>query len=473
MKSFYAPYLCEHCKTSFQAIIDAYAHREAIETRTPPSMPCPTCQRKATYDGELDAFVAAAEKISPASDRLPPSAAFDPKAPKLERHNEGNTTRVALVGELSASVRWRNVLDGLGEVLVVDLTRTTAVASGGISPLITALRSITVTSIEITSCPIPLADGLRGSGIESLKVRSIAVDGLCPKCNQTRRATIEVAEGSWERTVTTKVTKSATCPKCGTPLKLPTSGGEIPQRTLPFGLALGVGSALALVGLVVVVVGIVMAGIGGGADEGMPGAGAGDDQESPGEKSMSDRLKLDAEQVSATGHGGPYASATEAEAAARDKALGVIISAIAREISTKRGISAGAIEVSPAEVAKFLEALSLDPSTLRVDGQVKEGEGGYEVDARYALPRAKFDGIVSDYATERDWEGMKLVRPFPPAQGLRVVESEIADLEPGSRIVRIGETTLSGFGDLPSSGMVQELVVQEPDGTERNVQIKR
>jgi hypothetical protein len=482
--SFYAPYLCSHCKNSFQAVIDVYVHRDAIAARKPPPMPCPKCKKTAEYDGELGDFVAAAEKVDPGSatpggaQRQPLRAAMDPKGPRLERHNDvgqgdigqgdvgqgdGNTTRLVLVGEMAASVRWRSSMDNLAPNLLVDLTRVTTVSAGGISPLVTALRSITADSIEIVGCPMPMAEALRGSPLPNLRVRSLALDGTCPKCAQPRRALIDVAEGSWERTITTTVTKAASCPKCGTALSLSRAMDDVPHRALPFGWVIGLAAGLAALGLLVMMVGLVLASVGDSlsGDVGMPER-----------EQVSDRVQVGGDQVTAMGHGGPYATVTEAEGAARDKALGFIVSTLAREIAAKRGISAGAVEVSPTEVGKFLQALQLDGASLVVDSKIKEGEGGFEVEAKYALPRAKFDSIVSTYAEEREWSGVRLVRPFPPAPGLRVVESDVEGLEPGVRIVRIGESTLSSLQDLPSSGMVQEVVVQDADGTERQVKLQ-
>jgi hypothetical protein len=455
--SFYAPYQCSHCKTSFQAVIDVYVHRDAIAARKPPSMPCPKCRKNAEYDGELDDFVAAAEKVDPgaspgSSARPSLKTAMDPKGPRLERHNDAGTTRLVLVGEMAASVRWRSSMDNLAPHLLVDLTRATTVSAGGVSPLVTALRSITVDSIEIVGCHMPLAEALRGSPMPNLKVRSMALDGTCPKCAQPRRALIEVAEGSWDRTITTTITKTAACPKCGTPLSLSRAVDDVPHRALPFGWVIGLAAGLAALGLLVMMVGLVLASVGDSlsGDGGMP------EQEQ-----VSDRVQLGPDKISAMGHGGPYATVTEAEAAARDKALGFIVSALGREIA-----------VSPSEVATFLETLKLDGAALVADSKIQEGEGGFQVEAQYALPRAKFDSIVQEFAEEREWSGLRLVRPFPPAPGLRVVESDVEGLEPGSRIVRIGESTLSSLQDLPSSGMVHEVVIQDADGTERQVKLQ-
>jgi hypothetical protein len=456
--SFYAPYFCEREKVGFQALIDAYIHREAITSRTPPpTMKCPTCGADARYDGTVEAFASAAEKIDPSTPAPPPGRrAVDPDGPTLKRQVKGRTTRLELAGELTTGVRWRTAMDNLDGELVVDLTQSHKISQGAISPLVTALRTASADAVLVLGCPLPLAEALRGAPIQALRIGSIQVEGKCRKCGVLRRATVELEQGTWEEALT----RTAACPKCGTPLDVGQGTEAVPHRTLPFGWLLGLSAGLAGVGFLVVLTGFVLAGVGRwtGASDDMPGTGPGDD-----------RLQMADDQVSATGHGGPYATAAEAEAAASDKALGMLVSAMAREIATKRGLSTGAVDVRPADVARFLAAVSLDAASLKLDAQVVEGGGGFEVDARYGLPREKFDAIVAEYAEEKDWGGLRLVRPFPPAPGLRVVKSEIAGVEPGARIVQIAHGEISTLAELPPPTSGTTFGVQEPDGTEREV----
>lgn len=460
MLSFYAPYFCERCKVGFQALIDATIHQDAITARSPPpTMPCPTCGSDARYDGTVEAFASAADKILLVLRETPAvKKPVDPEGPTLNRQVKGRTTRLALTGALTTGVRWRSAMDGLDGELVVDLTGSPGVSPGAISPLVTALRTATADAVLVLGCPLPLAEALRGAPIPALRIGSVSVDGQCRKCGVPRRVTVELEQGTWEEALT----RTAACPKCGQMLDVGRSTEGVPHRTIPFGWLLGSSAALAGLGVLVVLVGLVLAGVGGltGASDEMPGTGGGDD-----------RLRLEDDEVSATGHGGPYGTVSEAEDAARDKALGMLVSAMSREVATKRGLSAGAVEVRSADVEKFLAAADLDPSSLQLESELTEGGGGFEVDARYGLPRPKFDALVAQFAEERDWAGMRLVRPFPPSPGLRVVKSEITGVEPGARILRIGETELVNLKDLPEPAPGTAFVMQDADGAEREVKV--
>ncbi|MEQ1503311.1 MAG: hypothetical protein ABMB14_13825 [Myxococcota bacterium] len=452
MPSFNAPYRCERCKTGFQAKIDVAAHRDAVAAREPPTLKCPKCGGAAHYEETREAFAAAAAKATRAA-----SKATVVDEPKLHRHAQGDVTRLVLVGEMATSVRWRSAMDGADGELVVDLTQVTVVSGGGVSPLITALRAAApgVRGVVVHGAPVSLAESLRGGPIPMLRIASLALDGHCPSCDAPRRATVEVANGAWEEALS----KPAPCPVCGTTLVIGRAGDDVPHRSIPFGALLGLSSGLAGLGVLVVVVGLIFAGAGAlfRRHDGMPETGG------------ADHLELGAEQVVASGHGGPYGTRDEAEAAARDKALGTLVSAIAREISAARGISAGAVDVPPSEVQRFLEAVGTEPKALLVESNVTEGAGGVEVDAKYGLPRPKFDAIVKQFAEERDWGRIRVVQPFPPSGGLRVVKSAVDGLDEGTRIVRIGETAVSSLQDLPAAAPGLLLVIQDADGSERDL----
>jgi DNA-directed RNA polymerase subunit RPC12/RpoP len=64
VQSFYAPYLCESCGTSFQAVIDGHVHQDAVRTRVAPAVVCPNCGSDARYDGTKAAFASASAALA-------------------------------------------------------------------------------------------------------------------------------------------------------------------------------------------------------------------------------------------------------------------------------------------------------------------------------------------------------------------------------------------------------------------------
>lgn len=462
MLSFHAPYKCRKCNHRFKALIDVYVHRQAIADRAPPVLTCPNCSAtEARYEGTPEQFATLASAVSPpeSGGRTPLRQAMDAGSPQLSRHVEGETTRLVLVGEMATSVRWRSAMDGLGGELVVDLTQVSAVSGGGVSPLVTAMQAAsgTVSGMVVIGCPVPVAHALRANPIPGLRFKSIAVDTKCDSCRKKGKVIAELGTGTLDEALA----KPVNCPHCGSKIKR--KDANLPSRTIPLNALLTLTAVIAAIGLVVVLAGVVLAGVEGirqRSEALTPQGAAGEDA-----------IHIDDKKVAATGHGGPYGTVDEAQAAARDKALGVIVSALSREIVSKRGSTGGAVDVPPSAVQRFLDAVGVDPATLLEDTKTHEGEGGFEVDATYALPRAKFDEIVSAYAEEREWGPLHLVRPFPPAPGLRVVKSSLDGVEPGTRVVRIGELSVDALAQLPEDTPGVTILVQDADGTERSVAI--
>ncbi|MEZ4234822.1 MAG: zinc ribbon domain-containing protein [Myxococcota bacterium] len=463
MPSFQAPYRCGQCKNRFKALIDVDAYPDAIAARRPPTLTCPSCGEKAAaFEGAPDAFVRQAKTAAADSDALPAQGrreGGDTEQPQLSRHHEGETTRLVLVGELTTGVRWRSAMDDLGGEVVVDLTRASGLSGGGVSPLVTALRAApkSVSGVVVLGCPIALAEALRAKPIPNLRLGSVAVEADCPSCRQPRRAVVELRGRSLEDALAGGVP----CPICGNPLtQAPTD--DVAQRTVPLGMILGGAGVLAVVGFVVVVVGVVMFGVGEikeRMDGEMPAA------------VVHDKIDLGADQVTVRGHGGPYGTEEEAEAAARDKALGVLVSALAKQIAERRGVSAGTIDVPPSGVAKFVAAVNVQPQRMLVSSQTSEGDGGFEVDAEYGLARPEFDRIVADYATELGWGPLTLVRPFPPAPGLRVVKSSLEEVRAGTRVVQVDGQAIHDLDQLPEPAGGLEVTVQDIEGRERSVSL--
>jgi hypothetical protein len=454
--SFYAPYACDACKTQFQAVIDAYVHKDAIVHRRPPPMKCPKCGADARYDGSIEAFAAACEKVEPKKERSIP----DPGGPNLQRHDGADGTRLVLVGELATSLRWRSALDGVDGVLELDLTRSTTVAQGGVAPLLLALRAAapTLSAVTLHGAPVALAQALRLDPIGQLTITSVVVDGECPSCKAARRALVDVVGGRWEESLS----KGVACPKCGTRLEVGAMLDAVPQRSFPIGLLLGGSAALAGIGLLVVLVGLVLAGYSGWS-------GAPEDDDLPQKiDAPEQRLVMGDDVVAAIGRGGPLGTRAEAETAARNKALGLLVSALSREIATRRGTSAGALEVAPDQVQRFVEAVP-EASAPPLESKATDSDGGVIVEAKYGLPRPVFDRLAASYAEEKSWGGLTLIRPFPPSTGLKVVKSDVAGIEPGTKVVRVDDGPVDTLAALPESAVAAKLAVQDADGTEHEV----
>lgn len=439
MQSFYAPYLCESCGTQFQAVIDAHLHRDAVRTRTPPAVVCPSCGSDGQFAGVPAAFAASAEQLERATTLVADGIGKTPGGSdaipaNLKRHVEGGATHVVLQGELSSSVRWRSGMDGIEGALVLDLTRVTGVGAGGIAPLVTALRAPVpeITTVAVKGSPLALAQTLRGAPIENVTVLSVAVEGHCPKCKQQRRAMVPVEDGRWEL----NLARGARCPIDNTKLEMNRTLQDLPQRRMPIRTLVAGSGMLAGLGVVVVLVAAFLAASG-------PGPGDGADAFEP--------FTIDDQHVTIHGRGGPLGTEAEARTAARTNAMGELISALNREIGARRGVSAGGLEVGQPEVDAFLADLGAD-APQEVDSASREVDGGFTVEATYGLPRSAFDAVATRFAEEKSWGGLTLIRPFPPAGGLLVVKSAIQGVEPGMRVVQVSGAPVTALDQLPVNG---------------------
>jgi len=50
VESFYAPYVCPKCADERTLLLDVAKHRDALEARKPPALPCPSCGATAEFD---------------------------------------------------------------------------------------------------------------------------------------------------------------------------------------------------------------------------------------------------------------------------------------------------------------------------------------------------------------------------------------------------------------------------------------
>lgn len=471
MQSFYAPYLCESCGTSFQAVIDAHLHRNAVKTRTPPTVVCPSCGSDAHFDGVLASFAASAEQLENASTLVgppdaPPAApepAPEPSAvhapPNLPRHVEKGVTHVVLRGELSSSVRWRSGMDGIEGPMVLDLTAATAVGAGALAPLLTALRSPPpeITTLTVKGAPLALMRALRSSASDNapdrLVVASVAIEGHCNSCETMRRAVVDVEPGK-----EANLARAARCPKHGVPLQLNRTLQDVPQRRMPIQTVLFGSGALAGVAVLVVVIAGVIAAF-------SPGPG-----EELGEQA-SEAFTLDERQVTVRGRGGPLPTEEAAREAAKASAAAELMSGLNREISDRRGVSAGVVEFDHAQAQQFLATLSKTEQLSEVDATQREEKGGVVVEATYGLSKGVFDSLAVRFAREYPWGGMTLLLPFPPDEGLMVVQSKLTGVEKGMRLLKVGATPVHSFEDLPVTASGALVTVLDHNGSPSEVRV--
>jgi DNA-directed RNA polymerase subunit RPC12/RpoP len=456
VQSFYAPYLCDSCGTRFQAVIDAHVHRGAIKSRRAPQVVCPNCGHDSRYDGPPTAFATAAEQLEKAATLVTAEKSGEPPlgAPEnLERRVANGVTRLVLHGELAANVRWRSGMDGIEGPLVLDLTQISGTGAGAIAPLITMIRSLPpeLSSFTIEGSPLVLAQTLRGTPAERVTVASVLIEGHCNKCKTLRRAAVPVKDGKWED----GVARGVTCPKDGTRLEMNRTLQDVPQKRMPIVAMVFGSSGLAVLGVLVVLAAawIAMWGVGPGAAETVD----------------PDQATLGPDQVVVRGRGGPYGTELDARRAARSDAMAQLISELYREIGARRGESVGAFEANQTQVDQFVDTLGPDDVPIDLESKVEEGNGGFSVQASYALPRARFDAIAQRYADERAWGGLVLRRPFPPAPGLLVSKSDLQGVDSGVRVVKLGGAAIDSFDQLPPSPSGSLVTVAERDGSQREI----
>ena len=232
--SFYAPYLCDACGSSFRWLLDCERDADALKGNAPPPGKCPTCGSEGHLDDDEGYYAFAlphAGTVVPAAVRAALDTLGSSDAPTtgdvVEKLVVGNVTRLRVRGTLDRSVRWKRVLDGLEGAVVVEFQspKVDAGVSGNLAEALAAVGS-EVTSIEINACPLGVLEALGAvPRAQNLRIATVTVEGVCPSCNAARGALVELTE--LESAIRTSVPIKAPCRRCNTQLVF---GADVQKR---------------------------------------------------------------------------------------------------------------------------------------------------------------------------------------------------------------------------------------------------
>ncbi|MEQ1508459.1 MAG: hypothetical protein ABMB14_39880, partial [Myxococcota bacterium] len=144
-------------------------------------------------------------------------------------------------------------------------------------------------------------------------------------------------------------------------------------------------------------------------------------------------------------------TADEALALARDRASDALLSLASRELRLPFDD-----ERLPDDGTGLDEALghwrqaSAGLTFTRAQDAARRVEGGYEVIAQYAIPRAELDALADRYGREATFRGLTVAPRAPwAAPGIRLVrrESYIRNVEPGDLLRAVGSTAITSIDE--------------------------
>ncbi len=143
--SFFAPYRCEHCSTSFNAMIDTEFDNVSLSKNVPPEVGCPRCAMETRgLDEDPLTFFAFARTapevpgfIRKRIEVLDPIGQVDP----VEKQILPDATSIRVNVEVDDSIRWRRLLDGVEGRVVVDFMGGTTATPSGARRFVAAARA--------------------------------------------------------------------------------------------------------------------------------------------------------------------------------------------------------------------------------------------------------------------------------------------------------------------------------------------
>lgn len=225
--SFYAPYVCEQCGTSFKHLVDLERDAAPLEAGKAPPTECPTCGGRGRLDDDPSFLSFALPHLGK---KVPDSVraaltAMDREArastEQVEKLVVGATTRIHVRRALDRSIRWTRVLDGIEGAAVLELTEVGKVSPDGADNLGQALRALgpEVTSFEIVGAPSSVVLAV-GEAAQRVKFSSVVFEGPCSACdsNRSRLVSSDVLAAAHAA----HTAPSLTCRRCNAPMKAET-----------------------------------------------------------------------------------------------------------------------------------------------------------------------------------------------------------------------------------------------------------
>ena len=142
--SFFAPYRCEHCGTSFNALLDSEYDQDALGQNIPPTVNCLRCNKETTgLDEDPEYFFSFVPRdfqhpafIRQAIDQLPPMKTSEP----VEKLIQDDRTVILINTTLDHSIRWRRLILDVDGHVVIDLSGAEQATSQGAELLVKHMK---------------------------------------------------------------------------------------------------------------------------------------------------------------------------------------------------------------------------------------------------------------------------------------------------------------------------------------------
>jgi hypothetical protein len=197
--SFFAPYVCEQCGTSFRHQVDVERDAAALTAGRAPEAECPVCGGRGGLDDDPSYLAFALPHVGK---RVPDEvrgalAAIEREAhanaEQVEKLVVGATTRITVRRALDRSIRWKRVLDGIEGDAVIDLSDVGKVSEDGGLNFVQALRALDpeVRSLELLGVPSSVVVALAKLP-ERLSVASVVFDGECASCRNAHSPLVQL-----------------------------------------------------------------------------------------------------------------------------------------------------------------------------------------------------------------------------------------------------------------------------------------
>ncbi len=521
--SFYAPYLCDACGSSFRWLLDCEYDADALKGNAPPSGRCPTCGSEGHLDDDEGYYAFAlphAGLVVPVAVRaaLDTLGSGDARTTGdvVEKLVVGNVTRLRVRGTLDRSVRWKRVLDGLEGAVVVEFqsSKVDAGVSGNLAEALAAVGP-EVTSIEINACPLGVLEALGAvQRAENLRIATVTVEGVCPSCNAARGALVELTE--LESAIRTNVPIKAPCRRCNAqlvfsadvhkrirralgkvsepPKARPRSSRPAPRVATPTKIyvavaVLGVATLGGFIALVSRPSGTTAA-----STAGRQTPGPDSDMTLPAWTRQP--LAREAGLVTLVGASGVVDSERDglelAQADAIRRLVGVVLTDLPegppKAYATHHITADPAHSPPPAELrsiaTRFLRVAGTTATPERVDVVVKHVGERVEIYARYSLAEEAFRSAVSAYSRTMKLNGVTLATLFPLVKAGVEQERDVVvvdvDAAAGSQGIAVGDfilrvddrlaPNLQAFAALTTRSKSYSLLV-ESGGISKNVRL--
>lgn len=200
--SFFAPYVCDRCGTSFEAEIDVERDAAALR-KNEVDATCPRCRSSATLDDDPSAYFAFATPFVghaiPADVRRALESLRSDETSEVasvEKQIEGRTTTIRVAQPIDRTLRWHRILEGLEGDLVLDLGAAPSHEIEGLRLMLQALDGVSgeVESLQLVGVPQAFLELLKEQGRPANAIKSVILRAEVRGSGTPRVVRIELDE---------------------------------------------------------------------------------------------------------------------------------------------------------------------------------------------------------------------------------------------------------------------------------------